>query len=63
VRTYCVGGGLIGVFITKELVTKGSFVMPILLYITMWSCVLAMTSALTPSFAPLESKPSSRTED
>jgi hypothetical protein len=37
--------------------------MPILLYITMWSCVLAMTSALSPSLAPLESKPSSRTED
>jgi hypothetical protein len=37
--------------------------MPILLYITMWSCILAMTSALTPSFTPLESKPSPRTED
>jgi hypothetical protein len=37
--------------------------MPILLYITMWSCVLGMTSALTPSLAPLESKSSSRTED
>jgi hypothetical protein len=28
--------------------------MPILLYITMWSCALAMTSALAPAVAPLE---------
>jgi hypothetical protein len=30
--------------------------MPILFYITMWSCVLGMTSAFAPAAPPLESK-------
>jgi hypothetical protein len=29
--------------------------MPILLYITMWSCVLGMTSAFAPPLTPFES--------
>jgi hypothetical protein len=34
--------------------------MPILFYITMWSCVLGMTSALVPSASTLESKSAPR---
>jgi hypothetical protein len=34
--------------------------MPILLYITMWSCVLAMSSAFAPPLTPLESDGTAR---
>ena len=34
--------------------------MPILLYISMWSCVLAMSSAFGPPLTPLESDSTAR---
>jgi hypothetical protein len=34
--------------------------MPILLYITMWSCMLGMSSAFAPAMTPLDSESAAR---